>query len=177
RIARGLVAALVIPAAVGAQGRRGGRGATGATGAAADSASISDVSWRNVGPNSAGRMVAVAGSAARPKEYYFGTTGGGVWKTTDGGNTLVPVTDAYFGGTIGAIAVAESNPDIVYVGGGETPIRGDVSHGDGLWKSIDAGKTWTYLALRDAQYISRIRINPTNPDIIYVGAFGPVLAP
>jgi len=135
------------------------------------------VQWRNIGPNSAGRMVAIAGSVARSKEYWFGTTGGGVWKTTDGGNTLVPVTDKYFGGTIGAIAVSETNPDVVYVGGGETPIRGNVSHGDGVWKTTDGGKTWAYMGLKETQYISRIRLHPTNPDIAYVGALGHVFGP
>ncbi len=136
-----------------------------------------DVSWRNIGPNSAGRMVAIASSVARPNEWYYGTTGGGVWKTTDGGHTLVPVTDGYFGGTIGAIAVAESNPDIVYVGGGETPIRGNVSYGDGMWKTTDGGKTWTSLGLKETQQIGRVRLDPTNPDIVYVAAMGHVWAP
>ena len=135
---RGAVALLVIPSLLMAQRGRGGRG-----GGAADSALSTDVSWRNIGPNASGRMVAVAGSSARPDEYYFGTTGGGVWKTTDGGKTAVPVTDNYFGGTIGAIAVDEKNPDVVWVGGGEYPIRGNVSYGDGVWKTTDAGKTWT----------------------------------
>lgn len=136
-----------------------------------------DVSWRNIGPDQSGRMVAIAGSTERPDEYYMGTTGGGVFKTTDGGETAFPVTDDYFGGTIGAIAVQQSNPDVVWVGGGETPIRGNVSHGDGLWKSTDAGKTWQYMGLKDAQYISRVRIHPDNPDIVYVGAFGHVFGP
>ncbi len=132
-IQRAFLAALVFPVALSAQ--RGGGGGGPAAPPAADPTTLT---WRNIGPNEAGRMVAVAGSAARPNEYYLGTTGGGVWKTTDGGVTAVPVTDDYFGGTIGAISIAESNPDIVYVGGGETPIRGDVSHGDGLWKTTDA---------------------------------------
>ena len=106
------------------------------------------------------------------REYYFGTTGGGVWKTTDGGNTLLPVTDKYFGGSVGALAVSESNPDIVFAGGGETQIRGNVSYGDGVWKTTDGGKTWTSMGLKETQYISRIRIHPTNPDIVYVGALG-----
>jgi photosystem II stability/assembly factor-like uncharacterized protein len=171
-----MLAALTFPALLMAQ-----RGATRTASVAPVSGPVDStyfgVQWRNIGPNSAGRMVAVAGSVARPREYYFGTTGGGVWKTTDGGNTLVPVTDKYFGGTIGAIAVSETNPDIVYVGGGETPIRGDVSHGDGVWKSADGGKTWTYIGLKETQYISRVRIHPTNPDIVYVGAFGHVFGP
>ena len=121
-ITRVLTAALLAPAVLAAQ-----RGATRANLVAGPvDSSYFGVQWRNIGPNSAGRMVAVAGSTTRPKEYYFGTTGGGVWKTSDGGTTVVPVTDKYFGGTIGAIAVSETNPDIVYVGGGETPIRGDV---------------------------------------------------
>ncbi|MFN8862475.1 MAG: WD40/YVTN/BNR-like repeat-containing protein, partial [Gemmatimonadaceae bacterium] len=136
-----------------------------------------EVSWRNLGPNQAGRMTAVAGSTARPDEYYMGTTGGGVWKTTDGGKTVMPVTDAYFGGTIGSIDVQQSNPDVVWVGGGETPIRGNVSHGDGVWKSTDAGKTWQYMGLKETQYIARVRIHPTNPDIVYVGALGHVFGP
>ena len=168
-MSRAIIGALVIPALVSAQGR--GRAGGG------DSTVTTDVSWRNIGPNSAGRMVAVAGSVARPKEYYFGTTGGGVWKTTDGGVTLVPVTDAYFGGSIGAIAVSESNPDIVYVGGGESPIRGNVSHGDGMWKTTDGGKTWTSLGLRETQQISRIVVDRANPDIVYVGALGHVWGP
>jgi photosystem II stability/assembly factor-like uncharacterized protein len=119
-------------------------------------------------------MVAIAGSAARPSEYYIGTTGGGVWKTTDGGKTAEPVTDKYFGGTIGAIAVDEKNPDVVWVGGGEYPIRGNVSYGDGVWKSTDAGKSWQYMGLKETQQISRIRLDPRNPDVAYVAALGHV---
>lgn len=110
-------------------------------------------------------------------EYYFGTTGGGVFKTTDGGMTWAPITDKYFGGAIGAIAVSESNPDIVYVGTGESPIRGNVSHGDGVFKSTDAGKTWKYVGLTDTRQIGRVRINPKNPDIVYVSALGHVWGP
>ncbi|MEP6779147.1 MAG: glycosyl hydrolase, partial [Gemmatimonadaceae bacterium] len=128
-----LFAAVLPFSLLNAQGRGGGR----AGGAPPDTSY--EVSWRNIGPNQSGRMVTVAGSVARPKEYYFGTTGGGVWKTVDGGTTSTPVTDAYFGGTIGAVAIQESNPDVVWAGGGETPIRGNVSHGDGVWKTTDAG--------------------------------------
>jgi photosystem II stability/assembly factor-like uncharacterized protein len=143
----------------------------------ADTAALGALVWRNLGPQRGGRSVAVAGSAARPQEYYMGTTGGGVFKTSDGGENWTPVSDRYFGGTIGAIAVSESNPDIVYVGGGEFPIRGNVSHGDGVYKSTDAGRTWSYVGLVETRQISKIRIHPRNPDIVYVAALGPVFGP
>ena len=142
-----------------------------------DSLAFSALKWREIGPFRGGRSVAVAGSANRPREYYLGTTGGGVMKTTDGGTTWKPVTDKYFGGTIGSIAVSESNPNIVYVGTGESPIRGNVSHGDGVFKSTDAGRTWAYVGLKDTRQISRVRIDPKNPDVVYVGAQGHVWGP
>ena len=142
-----------------------------------DTSAFGSLTWRNIGPQRGGRSVAVAGSSSRPSEYYMGTTGGGVFKTTDGGDSWAPVSDKYFGGTIGAIAVSESNPDIVYVGGGEFPIRGNVSHGDGVYKSTDGGKTWTYLGLVETRQIAKIRVHPRNPDIAYVAALGPVWAP
>ena len=142
-----------------------------------DSSAFAGLRWREIGPFRGGRSVAVAGSGARPMEYYFGTTGGGVFKTTDGGMTWAPATDKYFGGTIGAIAVSESNPDVVYVGTGESPIRGNVSHGDGVFKSTDAGKTWNYVGLADTRQIGRVRVNPKNPDIVYVSALGHVWGP
>ncbi|MEP6507076.1 MAG: glycosyl hydrolase [Gemmatimonadales bacterium] len=151
--------------------------ASGAASAAYDSSAFGALKWREIGPFRGGRSVAVAGSSKRPYEYYFGTTGGGVFKTTDGGMTWGAVTDKYFGGTIGAIDVSESNPDIVYVGTGESPIRGNVSHGDGVFKSTDAGKTWTYVGLADTRQIGRIKVDPKNPDIVYVAALGHVWGP
>ncbi|MFN2635999.1 MAG: WD40/YVTN/BNR-like repeat-containing protein [Gemmatimonadaceae bacterium] len=142
-----------------------------------DTLAFAALKWREIGPFRGGRSVAVAGSAKRPNEYYFGTTGGGVSKTTDGGVTWAATTDKYFGGTIGAVGISESNPDIVYVGTGEYPIRGNVSHGEGVWKTTDAGKTWTSLGLGDTRQISRVRVHPTNPDIVYVGAQGHVFGP
>jgi photosystem II stability/assembly factor-like uncharacterized protein len=142
-----------------------------------DTAAMSALRWREIGPYRGGRSVAVAGSAARPKEYWMGTTGSGVFKTTDGGESWAPMTDKYFGGTIGAVAVAPSNPDVVYVGGGEFAIRGNVSHGDGMWKTTDGGKTWTNLGLNDTRQISKVRVHPTNPDLVYVAAFGHVWGP
>jgi photosystem II stability/assembly factor-like uncharacterized protein len=129
--------------------------------------------WRSIGPIRGGRSQAVAGSDARPLEYYFGATGGGVWKTTDGGQTWHAVTDkALKTSSVGAIAVAPSNPDIVYVGMGETELRGNIIQGDGVYKSIDAGKTWTHSGLEPTQAISRIRVHPSNPDVVYVAALG-----
>ena len=142
-----------------------------------DTSALAALRWREIGPFRGGRSVAVAGSSKRANEYYFGTTGGGVFKTTDGGIGWAPVTDKYFGGTIGAIGVSESNPDIVYVGGGEYPIRGNVSHGDGVWRTSDGGKTWASLGLAETRQISRVRVHPTNPDIVYVGAQGHVFGP
>ena len=142
-----------------------------------DSTALGAIKWRELGPFRGGRSTAVAGSAARPGEYYMGTPGGGVFKSLDGGQSWAPITDKYFGGTIGGIAVSPSNPDIVYVGGGEGPIRGNVSHGEGVWKSIDAGKTWTSLGLKGTLQISRVRVHPTNPDVVYVAAEGNVWAP
>jgi len=120
----------------------------------------------------------VAGSAAQPDTYYFGATGGGVWKTTNAGATWSPISDAFFKtGSVGALAVAESDPNIVYAGMGEQAIRGNASHGDGVYKSIDAGRTWTHLGLADTRQIGRVRIHPKNPDIVYVCALGHMSRP
>jgi len=142
-----------------------------------DTAALSSIRWREIGPYRGGRSVAVAGSAARPKEYWMGTTGAGVFKTTDGGDTWMPMTDKAFGGTVGAVAVAPSNPDVVYVGGGEFAIRGNVSHGDGMWKTTDGGRTWTNIGLNDTRQIAKVRVHPTNPDLVYVAAQGHVWGP
>ena len=142
-----------------------------------DSTVFAALKWREIGIFRGGRSVAVAGSASRPNEYWFGTTGGGVFKSTDGGDTWLPMTDKYFGGTIGAIGVSESNPDIVYAGTGEFPIRGNVSHGDGVWKTTDGGKTWTYVGLAETQQIARVRVHPKNPDVVWVAAQGHAFGP
>ncbi len=142
-----------------------------------DTTALNTLRWREIGPFRGGRSVAVSGSTARPNEYFMGTTGGGVFKTTDGGQSWAPMTDKYFGGTIGAVAVAPSNPDVVYVGGGEFPIRGNVSHGDGMWRSSDAGRTWTSLGLKGTRQIARVLVHPTNPDIVFMAAAGDVWAP
>src|SRR5215475_2229350 len=134
--------------------------------------------WRSLGPPRGGRSLAVAGSVARPNEYYMGATGGGLWKTTDGGATWRPVTDGLIhSSSVGAVAVAPSNPDIVYIGTGEADIRGNIIQGDGAYKSTDAGKTWTHIGLKDTENIAKIRVHPTNPDLVYVAAFGHHAAP
>src|SRR5579863_5286914 len=131
------------------------------------------MTWRNIGPNRGGRSLAVAGSSRRKMEYYFGAVGGGLWKTIDGGFTWKPVTDGQMASSsVGAVAVSESNPDIVYLGTGETELRGNVMQGDGIYKSSDAGKTWKNVGLADTQAIARIRIDPSNPDLVYVAALG-----
>jgi photosystem II stability/assembly factor-like uncharacterized protein len=142
-----------------------------------DALAFNAFEWRLIGPFRGGRSVAVAGSAARPNEYYHGTTGGGVFKTTNGGLSWFPVTDAYFGGTIGAIAVSDSNPDIVYVGTGERSLRGNLSHGDGMFKSTDGGRTWSFIGLGESRHIGRVRIHPTNPDLVLVAVFGHIFGP
>ena len=138
-----------------------------------DTALFAALRWREVGPARGGRSVAVGGSVQRPLEYWMGTTGGGVFKTTDGGMNWAAASDKYFGGTIGAIAVDHQNPDVVWVGGGETQIRGNTSHGDGLWKTTDGGKTWTMLGFRD-EHISTIRVHPTDANVAWIGVFGNV---
>jgi photosystem II stability/assembly factor-like uncharacterized protein len=142
-----------------------------------DSSALGGLRWRELGPFRGGRSVAVAGNPSRPNEFWMGTTGGGVFKSVNAGESWAPVTDKYFGGTIGAVAVAPSAPDVVYVGGGEYPLRGNVSHGDGVWKTTDGGKTWTYMGLKETRQIGDIVVHPTNPDLVYVGALGHVWAP
>lgn len=131
--------------------------------------------WRNIGPNRGGRSLGASGSPGRPNEYYFGATGGGLWKTIDGGTNWFPVTDGQItSSSIGAVAVAETNPDIVYIGGGETQLRGSITQGDGVYKTTNGGKTWRHLGLKETQAISRIRVHPTNPNVVYVAALGHV---
>ncbi|MDT0538687.1 VPS10 domain-containing protein [Croceitalea sp. P059] len=138
-----------------------------------DTSFYQGLKWRNIGPKRGGRSLGSAGSPTRPNEYYFGATGGGLWKTVDGGNEWKPVTDGQVtSSSVGAVAVAETNPDIVYIGMGEVQLRGSITQGDGVYKSIDAGKTWKHLGLKETQAVSRIRIHPTNPDVVYVAALG-----
>jgi len=157
---------VVAPPVVHAQGQRGAA-------AAAPAGPFGSLRWRSLGPARGGRSIAAEGSVARPNEYYMGATGGGLWKTTDGGTTWRPVTDGHIhSSSIGAVAIAPSNPDVVYIGTGEADIRGNIIQGDGAYKTTDGGKTWTHVGLADTQVISKIRVHPTNPDLVYVAAFG-----
>jgi photosystem II stability/assembly factor-like uncharacterized protein len=128
--------------------------------------------WRNIGPHRGGRSAAVTGVPGKPHLYYMGAAGGGVWKTTNGGQTWENISDGFFGGSIGAIAVSDWDPNVIYVGGGEVTVRGNVSSGYGVWKSVDAGKTWEFSGLPKSRHIPRIRIHPKNPDLVYAAVLG-----
>jgi len=133
--------------------------------------------WRQVGPFRGGRAGTVTGVRNQPALYYFGSAGSGVWKTEDSGQTWDNITDHYFGGSVGAVAVAESNPDVIYAGEGEQTVRNNVSSGWGMWRSRDAGKTWKQIGLKDSRHIGRIRVHPKNPDLVYVAVMGDLWQP
>ena len=143
-----------------------------------DSALLAGYRWRNIGPDRGGRSIAVSGVRGRPEEAYFGATGGGLWKTTDSGETWAPVTDFEIGSaSVGAVAVSETNPDLVFIGMGETCIRGNILPGDGVYRSRDGGDSWEHVGFGQSHGISKIRIHPTNPDIVWVASFGKYSAP
>ncbi|HEY6188003.1 MAG TPA: hypothetical protein VIW80_10010 [Pyrinomonadaceae bacterium] len=143
-----------------------------------DQSLFKSLQWRSIGPYRGGRVTAVAGVSSQPFVYYFGATGGGVWKTTDAGANWTNISDGFFGtGSVGGIGICESDPNVIYVGMGESPIRGNVSHGDGVYKSTDAGKTWKRVGLEDTRQIGRVRVHPRNPDIVYVAALGHTFGP
>ena len=133
--------------------------------------------WRLVGPFRGGRAGTVCGVVGNPNLYYMGTAGGGVWKTEDAGSSWECISDGFFGGSIGAVAVSESDPNIIYVGEGEQTLRGNVSSGNGLWKSMDGGKTWQFTGLKGSEHIARIRIHPKDPNTVYVAAIGNLWIP
>jgi photosystem II stability/assembly factor-like uncharacterized protein len=138
----------------------------------------SGMKYRMIGPNRGGRVTAVTGVPSEPYTFYMGSTGGGVWKTTDAGHSWQNISDGYFAvASIGAVEVSLSNPDIVYVGTGSSKIRSNVSIGRGIYKSTDAGKTWTWTGLRDVGQIATVRVNPDNPDLVYVAALGDPFKP
>ncbi|MEQ9305894.1 MAG: glycosyl hydrolase, partial [Marinoscillum sp.] len=137
-----------------------------------DSKLYDGMQWRNIGPFRGGRSAAVTGVPGNPTLFYMGSTGGGVWRTKDGGSTWENISDGYFGGSIGAVAVSEWDNNVMYVGGGEKTVRGNVSSGWGMWKSVDAGTTWKEIGMKSARHIARIRIHPKNPDLVYAAVMG-----
>ena len=145
---------------------------------ASDDVFFSRMKYRLVGPFRGGRSAAVAGSFRDKNTFYFGATGGGVWKTTDGGSNWKNISDKYFGGSIGAVAVAQSDEDVIYVGEGENTMRGNVSEGlGGMWRSADGGRTWKNIGLKDGRHIIRIVIHPKNPDVLWVAVMGHLFGP
>ena len=145
--------------------------------AAWDEGQLEGLKWREIGPYRGGRSAAVTGIPQDRETFYFGSTGGGVWKTTNGGGKWDNISDGFFGGSIGAVAVSSWDPNVIYVGTGEKTVRGNVSVGNGVWKSTDAGRTWSHTGLKDSQRIPRIRIHPKNPDVVYVAAMGSLFGP
>ena len=142
-----------------------------------DQSLYAGIQWRSIGPYRGGRAGTVSGVIGNDNLYYMGTAGGGVWKTEDAGNSWSCISDGFFGGSIGAVAVSTSDPNVIYVGEGEQTLRGNVSSGKGTWRSTDAGDTWQFLGLAESEHISRIRIHPSNPDIVYVAAIGNLWKP
>src|SRR6266545_7232812 len=135
--------------------------------------SLDGLDWRQLGPFRGGRVVAVAGDPRERNTFYFGSTGGGVWKTTDGGTYWRNVSDGFFKrASVGALAVAPSDPNVIYAGMGEACIRGNVSHGDGVYRSTDGGRTWSHLGLAATRNIGKVRVHPQDPDIAFVAALG-----
>ena len=157
-------------------GNSSGKGTT--TDGEGPAAVLEKLEYRCVGPHRGGRVVAVAGDPSNRDTFYFGACAGGVWKTTDGGTYWENISDGFFNtAAIGALAVAPSDPNVLYAGTGETTIRGNVSHGDGVYKSTDGGKTWSNIGLQDTRHIAKIRIHPRNPDLVYVAALGHAWGP
>ena len=151
-----------------------GGGATSCFAQQYDPSLYSGLHWRSIGPFRGGRSNGVTGVPGQPNTFYFGSVGGGVWKTENSGRTWAPIFDAEPVGSIGAIAVAPSNPNVVYVGTGEADMRSQISFGNGMYKSTDAGKTWTHIGLENTRQIGRVMVDPQNPDVVFVAALGHV---
>ncbi len=137
-----------------------------------DEKTYNGLEWRSIGPYRGGRSAAVTGVPGKPNLFYMGATGGGVWKTNDAGNTWTNISDGFFGSSIGSVSVSEWDNNVIYVGQGESTVRGNVSYGRGVWKSTDAGKTWAFSGLKESKHIPRIRIHPKNPDLVYAAVMG-----
>src|SRR4030088_3790266 len=146
--------------------------AIGASAQSYNEAQFKGMKWRDIGPYRGGRVLAVTGIPGSPFTYYFGSVGGGVWRPTDGGVSWQPISDKTVISSIGAIAVSESNPNVICVGTGESCLRGNISYGDGVYKTTDGGKTWQHIGLKDTQHIARVWIDPGNHDHVLVGALG-----
>jgi photosystem II stability/assembly factor-like uncharacterized protein len=137
-----------------------------------DPSLFQDLHWRSIGPFRGGRVITVAGVPGSARHFYFGSVNGGIWETNDAGRTWQPIFDAQAIGTIGAIAIAPSDAKVIYAGSGEADMRSDIAQGDGVYKSTDAGKTWSHIGLRDTQQVGKILVHPRNPDVVYVAALG-----
>ena len=147
-------------------------------GAVYDSATFAGLRYRSIGPTRGGRSTAVAGITEQPLTFFMGATGGGLWKTTDAGLNWSNISDGFFeAGSIGAIDVADSDPNVIYVGTGSACTRGNVSKGIGMYRSVDGGDTWTHVGLPNAGQIGRIEVHPSNPDIAFVAALGDTIGP
>ena len=144
---------------------------------APDESMHSSIEYRLIGPFRGGRSAAVTGIPNQPNTFFFGAAGGGVWKTTDGGNTYENISDGYFGGSIGSVSVAESDPNVMYVGGGEKTVIGNVSSGYGIYKSVDGGKSWEFKGLPNSRHIPRIRIHPKDENVVYAAVLGNIYKP
>ena len=140
--------------------------------AAVDPSLLQDLRWRLIGPFRGGRVLAVTGVPGEPEHFYFGSVNGGVWETRDAGRTWQPVFDGQPIGSIGALAVAPSNPRVIYVGSGEADMRSDIAQGNGMYKSMDGGRTWSHIGLADSQQIGRVLVHPRDPDVVFVAALG-----
>src|SRR3984885_12334583 len=147
------------------------------TAAAIDPSLFAALRWRGIGPYRGGRALAAAGVPGDPTTFFFGAVAGGVWKTTDGGASWLPLTDNPPISSVGAIAIAASDRNIIYVGTGEAAPRGDMTYGDGVYKSVDGGKTWSSLGLKDTRQIGALIVDPHNPDIVLVAALGHAFGP
>src|SRR5258706_7978742 len=164
-----LVVALAGPLFAGVMAR-----ALAQQGGRVDATVYSALRWRLIGPFRGGRVNGVSGVSGQPNTFYFGSVGGGVWKTTNAGRTWFPIFDSQPIASIGAVAVAPSRPDVVYVGTGEADMRSQISYGDGMYKSTDAGKTWTHIGLEPTRQIGKVIVHPTDPNVVYVAALGHV---
>ena len=140
--------------------------------AAVDPSLLQDLRWRLIGPFRGGRVLAVTGVPGEPEHFYFGSVNGGVWETRDAGRTWQPIFDGQPIGSIGALAVAPSNTRVIYAGSGEADMRSDIAQGNGMYKSMDGGRTWSHIGLEDSQQIGRVLVDPRRPDVVFVAALG-----